>query len=99
MYMQGFRCIVTGSSGRTIKYPAVPPQWCEEDPASCVGGPKQVWLHYHLRIPTNIVFQMIYWSQAEGNNVEVNGNDKFGNPKSPAYNANMGFENGAWNEK
>ncbi len=45
LYMQGFRCTVTGSKTnpvRTIKYPAVAPQWCQDDSAQCVAGPKQV---------------------------------------------------------
>ena len=37
---------------------------------------------------------MIYWQQAEGNNVVVAGNDKYGFPKFPVYNMNMGFPNG-----
>ncbi|KJA14486.1 hypothetical protein HYPSUDRAFT_150365 [Hypholoma sublateritium FD-334 SS-4] len=81
LYMQGFRCTVTGSKTnpvRTIKYPAVAPQWCQDNSAQCVTGPKQ----------------MIYWQQAEGNNVVVSGNDKYGFPKFPVYNMNMGFPNG-----
>lgn len=37
---------------------------------------------------------MIYWQQAEGNNVAVSGNDKYGFPKFPVYSMNMGFPNG-----
>ncbi len=39
---------------------------------------------------------MIFWQQAEGNNVVVSGNDKYGFPKFPAYNMNMGFLNGTF---
>ncbi|KAF8182317.1 hypothetical protein BJ912DRAFT_978589 [Pholiota molesta] len=83
MYMQGFRCNVTGAntdSPRTIQSPAVAPQWCELDSTECVPGAKQ----------------MIFWNQADGNNVVVDGWDKYGFPKSPGYNMKMGFPNGVF---
>ncbi|KAJ7352486.1 hypothetical protein DFH08DRAFT_1078162 [Mycena albidolilacea] len=79
IYMQGFRCNVTGQPGETALAPAVPPTWCEDSPADCTTGARQ----------------MIYWNQAEGNNIDVEGNDSRGFPKSPAYNSVLGFEEGA----
>ena len=38
--------------------------------------------------------QMIFWHQKTGNNVQVDGYDKAGDPKSPAYNSKMGFNDG-----
>jgi len=79
MYMQGFRCKVTGPSGNSAVETPASPIWCEDDPSRCMRGPKQ----------------MVYWNQLEGNNVEVEGFDLSGSPKSPTYNAKMGFSNGA----
>ncbi|KAK7032893.1 hypothetical protein R3P38DRAFT_2919543 [Favolaschia claudopus] len=79
MYMQGFRCKVTGQPGKYAVAPAVPPTYCADNSADCTSGPRQ----------------MIYWNQAEGNNIDVSGNDARGFPKSPAYNAVLGFEEGA----
>ncbi|KAF9525849.1 hypothetical protein CPB83DRAFT_795622 [Crepidotus variabilis] len=80
MYMQGFRCQVTNASGSAKPLaPAKPPVWCESNPGSCRTGAKQ----------------MIYWSQTDGNNIEVSGYDLSGSPKSPGYNMKLGFHNGA----
>ncbi|KAH8824929.1 hypothetical protein DL96DRAFT_1611296 [Flagelloscypha sp. PMI_526] len=82
IYMQAFRCKVTGQTGtRALANPA-PPTWCEDDPTKCTKGAKQ----------------MLYWNQAELNNIEVEGNDLSGQPRSPAYNAKCGFANGAQND-
>ncbi|KAJ7932728.1 hypothetical protein B0H13DRAFT_1954416 [Mycena leptocephala] len=62
-----------------VPYRCKPPVWCENNPGACTSGPKQ----------------MIYWNQAEGNNIEVDGWDANGDPKSPAYNAKCGFNDGA----
>ncbi|KAF7330347.1 hypothetical protein MVEN_02473000 [Mycena venus] len=75
----GFRCQVTGEPGKTALASAVPPTWCEDSPADCTTGARQ----------------MIYWNQAEGNNIDVSGNDSRGFPKSPAYNSVLGFDEGA----
>ncbi|KAJ7789847.1 hypothetical protein B0H14DRAFT_3572414 [Mycena olivaceomarginata] len=56
--------------------------WCENNPDGCTKGPKQ----------------MIYWNQNEGNNIQVDGLDAAGEPKSPAYNAKCGFPDGAQND-
>lgn len=56
-------------------------QWsprCEDNPANCVKGAKQ----------------MLYWQQLERNNIEVTGNDLAGSPRSPAYNNKCGFTSG-----
>lgn len=37
---------------------------------------------------------MVFWNQLEGNNVNVDGYDLAGEPKSPTYNAKMGFSDG-----
>ena len=42
MYMVGYRCRVTGTTGDRPVAPAVPPVWCEEEPDKCVKGAKQV---------------------------------------------------------
>jgi len=79
MYHLGFRCKVVGQTSDRAIAPGQPPVWCEGDPESCVQGPKQ----------------MLYWHQFEGNNIEVEGYDFAGDPKSPAYNEKCGFKNGA----
>ncbi|KAJ7630228.1 hypothetical protein FB45DRAFT_914911 [Roridomyces roridus] len=79
MYMQGFRCMVTGQTGSRALAPAVPPTWCQDDPGNCTTGAKQ----------------MIYWNQLDGNNILVEGWDDSGEPRSPAYNGVCGWEEGA----
>ncbi|KAB8230287.1 lignocellulolytic auxiliary activity family 14 protein [Aspergillus alliaceus] len=54
MYMQGFRCNVTGASSSKALAPAKAPIYCEGDSSKCVRGAKQ----------------MIAWNQKSGNNVE-----------------------------
>ncbi|TFK65698.1 hypothetical protein BDN72DRAFT_772988 [Pluteus cervinus] len=80
MYHQGFKCNVTGATSTTPIAPPQPPVWCEDDPSKCVQGSKQ----------------MLYWNQAQGDNIEVSGSDLSGEPKSPAYNAKCGFSDGAF---
>ncbi|CAK5275406.1 unnamed protein product [Mycena citricolor] len=82
MYMLPYRCTVTGASSTKAVGTPQPPVWCQDDPSSCTKGPKQ----------------MIYWNQADGNNIEVSGYDNAGEFKSPAYNANCGFPDGAQND-
>jgi len=79
MYMAGYRCKVTGKTGDAAVAPGIPASWCEDDPSSCTSGARQ----------------MIYWHQLEGNNIETDGLDLSGQPRSPAYNAKLGFKNGA----
>ncbi|KAL0958756.1 hypothetical protein HGRIS_014078 [Hohenbuehelia grisea] len=81
--MQGFKCRVTNvrSTARRVA-PAKPPVWCEDNPARCTRGAKQ----------------MVYWNQLDGNNIEVSGNDLSGHPRSPGYNAKLGFADGAQND-
>ncbi|CAG8690055.1 15437_t:CDS:2, partial [Acaulospora colombiana] len=62
MYMMPHKCKVTGATSTTPLAPAVPPQWCEDDEARCVQGPKQ----------------MIFWNQLDGNNVVTTGTQKDG---------------------
>lgn len=78
MYMEGFRCKVTGTPGNAALDTPKPPMWCEDDASACVKGAKQ----------------MVYWNQLEGNNVEVSGSDRAGDPRAPTYNMKMGFSNG-----
>ncbi|KAF9790728.1 hypothetical protein BJ322DRAFT_409934 [Thelephora terrestris] len=53
MFMNGFRCQVTGSTANTpIGTPQVPKR-CTNDPSQCYTGPQQP----------------LYWYQAEGNNI------------------------------
>jgi hypothetical protein len=82
MYQQPFRCRVTGATSTTPVATAQPPRWCEENQDTCVKGAKQ----------------MIYWNQASGNNIEVDGFDLNHDHKSPAYNMKLGFANGAQND-
>ncbi|KAF8638893.1 hypothetical protein AX17_001945 [Amanita inopinata Kibby_2008] len=82
MYHQAFRCNVTGATGTKPVAPPQPPIWCEDEPSNCVRGSKQ----------------MLYWNQLEGNNIHVEGRDIAGLPKSPAYNNNCGFPDGAQND-
>jgi len=82
MYHQGFRCRVTGATSVTPVATGKPPVWCQGNPGACTKGAKQ----------------MVYWNQLEGNNVWVNGLNDRGFPKSPGYNAVMGFMDGAQND-
>jgi hypothetical protein len=75
MYMQGHKCIVTGSNSTRRLAAAKPPVYCEDDPSKCVKGAKQ----------------MIFFNQADGNNV-------INPPKMPTYNLRMGFYEGAQND-
>jgi hypothetical protein len=79
MYMAGLKCKVTGVTGTAAVAPAQPAAWCEDDPTSCTKGARQ----------------LIYWHQLEGNNIDVTGSDLAGEPRSPAYNAKLGFSDGA----
>lgn len=79
MYMQGFHCRVIGKTGSSAVASAVPPVWCEDNKSKCIQGPKQ----------------MVFWNQLEGNNIVVSGSDLSGNPRSPTYNAKLGFANGS----
>ncbi|KIN97736.1 hypothetical protein M404DRAFT_888845 [Pisolithus tinctorius Marx 270] len=82
IYMEGFKCTVTNATSTTPVGTPKAPVWCESDQSECVQGPKQIMI----------------WNQLEGNNIEVSGNDLSGMPKSPAYNAKCGFQNGAQND-
>jgi hypothetical protein len=53
MYMQGFKCNVTGATSTDVVAPAQAPTYCPVDASTCVKGAKQ----------------MIAWHQADGNNV------------------------------
>lgn len=54
------------------------PVWCKGDPGSCVNGPKQIMVYHQL----------------EGNNIDGDGNDLYGNPKTLGYNPDCGFADG-----
>ncbi|KAF5311489.1 hypothetical protein D9611_011608 [Ephemerocybe angulata] len=82
MYHQAFKCRVSNAKSTVpVKVPAKAPVGCEGNEGGCVGGCKQ----------------MLYWNQAEGNNVEVEGRDRRGEFRSPGYNMGMGFRDGAQN--
>ncbi|OAP54840.1 hypothetical protein AYL99_11288 [Fonsecaea erecta] len=57
IYMQGFKCIVTGATSTTPLAKAQAPVMCDTDPSKCVTGAKQ----------------MIVWNQLTGNNVVTSG--------------------------
>lgn len=80
MYMEALRCKVIGATSTTPVVPAKPPVWCEDDESKCTSGAKQ----------------LIFWHQAEGDNIVVTGNDLLGEPKSPGYNAKCGWANGSY---
>ncbi|KAE9405803.1 hypothetical protein BT96DRAFT_305390 [Gymnopus androsaceus JB14] len=82
MYLEAIRCTVTGETGSKPLGTPKPPVWCQNNSSACVKGPKQ----------------MLYWHQASGNNIVVDGYDLAGEPKSPGYNAKCGFANGAQND-
>ncbi|KAF9505295.1 hypothetical protein BS47DRAFT_1306882 [Hydnum rufescens UP504] len=79
MYMLPYRCMVTGSTSRKTVAPAKPPVWCEGNLSACTQGSKQ----------------MVYWNQAEGNNIVTPGYQADGAEKSPGYNMKLGFQNGS----
>ncbi|KAG6333710.1 hypothetical protein ID866_5377 [Astraeus odoratus] len=79
IYMGGFKCTVTNATSTTPLGTPKPPVWCEDDQSKCVQGPKQIMI----------------WNQLEDNNIEVDGFDLSGHPKSPAYNSKCGFQDGA----
>ncbi|KAF8554672.1 hypothetical protein OG21DRAFT_1038036 [Imleria badia] len=80
LYMNPHACnVIVDSTTPKTIAPPQRAQWCEEDESKCVQGPKQ----------------MLIWHQADSNNIEVEGNDLSGHPKSPGYNAKCGFKNGA----
>jgi hypothetical protein len=82
MYMQGYKCKVTNSKSNTPLAKPKPAVWCEGNSTACIKGAKQV----------------IGWHQQSGNNIEVTGFDLAGDHKSPGYNMNCGFANGAQND-
>ncbi|KAI0376862.1 hypothetical protein F5Y04DRAFT_292325 [Hypomontagnella monticulosa] len=55
MYMQNFKCHVTGSTSTKTVAPAKPPVYCGDGKTPCVTGAKQ----------------MVAWNQLDGNNVQV----------------------------
>jgi len=42
MYQHPYRCMVTGTPGTKAVGTPQPAVWCEDDPSSCVTGPKQM---------------------------------------------------------
>ncbi|KAF2006787.1 hypothetical protein P154DRAFT_517813 [Amniculicola lignicola CBS 123094] len=57
MYMQGFKCKVTGATSIVPVAKAQPPVYCAGEPSKCVKGAKQ----------------MIAWNQLIGNNIRTTG--------------------------
>ncbi|KIW22157.1 uncharacterized protein PV07_12478 [Cladophialophora immunda] len=57
IYMQGFKCMVTGATSTIPLAKAQAPVMCDTDPSKCVKGAKQ----------------MIVWNQLTGNNVVTTG--------------------------
>lgn len=76
--LPGFKCNVTGATSTRAVAPAVPATWCEDAASDCTTGARQ----------------LIYWNQADGNNIEVEGFDAEGLNKSPAYNEKLGWVEG-----
>jgi len=82
-YMIGYNCKVTNvKSTARPLAPAKTPVFCEDDPSKCVKGAKGV----------------IVFNQLEGNNIDLTGNQKDGQSKSPGYNQKTGFADGAQND-
>lgn len=82
MYMHPYKCKVIGATSSAPLAPAQPPVWCEDDITKCVNGAKQ----------------MVFWNQADGNNVITEGYQRDGDEKSPGYNMKIGFLDGAQND-
>jgi hypothetical protein len=81
--MIGYNCKVTDVKPTARALgQAKTPVWCEDEPEKCIKGPKG----------------MIVFNQLEGNNINVDGNQKDGGPKSPSYNQKTGFQDGAQND-
>ncbi|KAF5361158.1 hypothetical protein D9758_009090 [Tetrapyrgos nigripes] len=87
MYMFPYKCRVTGTPGTAPLAPAQPATWCEGSLGSNQAGPNGQCVQGAK--------QMIFWNQLEGDNIEVEGNDFSGNPRSPSYNDKLGFADGA----
>jgi hypothetical protein len=88
MYLQLFRCKVTGAKANA---PAVAPAkaavWCQDDQENCTKGAKQ----------------LVVWHQNERNNIAFTGVGRAGEEDdlqqfSPGYNTKLGFQNGAQND-
>ena len=77
-YMQGFNCKVSNSISNIPIAAPKPAVWCEGAPEKCTKGAKQI----------------IGWHQKSGNNIQVEGYDLAGVPKSPGYNTKCGFSDG-----
>ncbi|XP_006458724.1 hypothetical protein AGABI2DRAFT_190931 [Agaricus bisporus var. bisporus H97] len=82
IYHQAYRCRVTNPTSSTPLATPKPPVWCEGHPDKCTKGAKQ----------------MLYWNQADGNNIFTDGLNLAGQPKSPGYNMKTGFADGAQND-
>lgn len=84
MYLQLFRCKVTGAKANAPAVaPAKPAVWCEDHPETCTKGAKQ----------------MVIWHQNERNNIAFTGAGRAGEQDdlqqfSPGYNTKLGFING-----
>ncbi|KIY51548.1 hypothetical protein FISHEDRAFT_64229 [Fistulina hepatica ATCC 64428] len=97
MYMEGFRCNVTGNVGIAAVATAQPPVYCQDDASTLLTS-----LNSSVTGNTSIASsgcvegakQMIYWNQLDGNNVNVTGDDDQGFPRFPGYNAKLGWEDG-----
>ena len=57
MYMQAFRCQVTGATSTVGLAAPKPAVYCGDDPSKCVKGPKQI----------------LSWNQKENNTFSMNG--------------------------
>ncbi|KAF9005326.1 hypothetical protein BDZ89DRAFT_598361 [Hymenopellis radicata] len=82
MYMHPYRCKVTGATATTAVGTPQDAQWCEDNSADCVTGPKK----------------FIVMNQNEGNTISLFGYQLNGQEKSPGYNNKMGFSAGAQND-
>ena len=75
MFMQPFRCNVTGATSTVPVGKPSPPQYCAGDDANCVKGPKQIMV----------------WNQLEGNNFNMTANPNWSVAMAPGYNPKCGF--------
>ncbi|KAF8913300.1 hypothetical protein CPB85DRAFT_1434153 [Mucidula mucida] len=82
MYMHPYRCKVTGATATTAIGTPQAAQWCEDNSADCVTGPKK----------------FIVMNQNEGNTISLAGYQLNGQEKSAGYNEKLGFAAGAQND-
>ena len=93
MYMQNFKCHVTGATSTKRLATARPAVFCADDQTKCQGGAKQMiaW-NRQCSVPRKFEIRSNIIAEAEGNNIQVPAG------VAPGYNSKMGFAPGAQND-